>query len=186
MRERVSLALVHHPTLGKDGSEITTAVTSLDLHDFARLATTYGFGAVSIVTNLETQVALVERLIEHWVSGHGAKANPDRKRALGAVKLVESLGRAVAEAKDSWGAEPIVVGTTARAEAGQIGFGEMGRILAETERPVIVVFGTGWGLAQSVMEMCDYVVQPVDGGSGYNHLSVRSAASIVVDRLFGR
>ena len=59
------------------------------------------------------------------------------------------------------------------------------RRLASETRPVLLLFGTGWGLAPEVLDACDWVLEPVRSPTGYNHLSVRSAASIVVDRLWG-
>ena len=35
------------------------------------------------------------------------------------------------------------------------------------------------------MQDCDYILEPVQAGSDYNHLSVRSAVSIILDRLLG-
>ncbi|HQK80165.1 MAG TPA: RNA methyltransferase [Syntrophales bacterium] len=50
----------------------------------------------------------------------------------------------------------------------------------------MLVFGTGWGLADSIVARADCSLPPVRGGSdGYNHLSVRSAVAVVLDRLFG-
>ena len=54
----------------------------------------------------------------------------------------------------------------------------------------LLLFGTGHGLASSVVELADLVLAPVvgpadDDGGFYNHLSVRSAAAIILDRLCG-
>ncbi|MGC8720905.1 MAG: RNA methyltransferase, partial [Thermodesulforhabdaceae bacterium] len=51
--------------------------------------------------------------------------------------------------------------------------------------PVILLFGTAWGLADAVFEQADYILEPIRGKSSYNHLSVRCAAAIIIDRLFG-
>ncbi|MBR0179914.1 MAG: RNA methyltransferase, partial [Firmicutes bacterium] len=37
-----------------------------------------------------------------------------------------------------------------------------------------------------VVERADFRLPPIYGREGYNHLSVRSAASIIIDRLLGR
>ena len=47
----------------------------------------------------------------------------------------------------------------------------------------VLVFGTAWGLAEELIELCDYTLEPIKGAGSYNHLSVRSAASIYLDRL---
>ena len=49
----------------------------------------------------------------------------------------------------------------------------------------LLLFGTGWGLAPAVMAEVDAVISPVGSGRAYNHLSVRSACAIILDRLLG-
>jgi len=52
--------------------------------------------------------------------------------------------------------------------------------------PVAFVFGTGSGLCGHVIDSCVAVMSPISGGlDNYNHLSVRSAVSITLDRFFG-
>jgi len=184
---RVYLTLVHHPTVDKQGREITSAVTALDMHDLARLARTYGLGGVFIQTNLPQQVSLVERLISHWTAGFGSRYNPNRMEAFGGLALVESVEAAVEQVAERWGAAPLVLATSAREDGPpRLTYGDAARLLSEGERPALVLFGTAWGIAESLMEKCDYVIEPIGSPSGYNHLSVRSAASITVDRLFGK
>ena len=50
---------------------------------------------------------------------------------------------------------------------------------------VLLLLGTAWGLAPEVLAMADGVLPPIRGVSGFNHLSVRSAAAILFDRLLG-
>lgn len=181
----VFLALVHHPTVDRGGAVVTTAVTTLDLHDFCRLARTYGLGGVYATTPLSAQRDLVHELVEHWVHGYGSRANPFRKEALEALAVVESLDAAAADVERRCGVRPRLVGTSARTSAGQIAFSDARSRLEAPSGPVVLAFGTGWGLADDVLESCDWLLEPVRGAAGYNHLSVRSAASIVVDRLLG-
>jgi len=49
-----------------------------------------------------------------------------------------------------------------------------------------VLFGTGWGLDEAVFKEADYFLDPIEADTGYNHLSVRSAAAIILDRLVGK
>ena len=35
------------------------------------------------------------------------------------------------------------------------------------------------------MNMSDYILEPIRANSKYNHLSVREAVAIILDRLFG-
>jgi hypothetical protein len=185
VREASYLALVHHPTVDREGRILATAITTVDLHDFARLARTYGLGGVYATTPLEGQRALASRLVAHWVGGAGGEMNPCRKEALAGLQIVGSLEEAKGAVADRWGAEPLLVATSARSGAGRIGFGEARERLASGPGPSVLVFGTGWGLAPEVLEACAWVLEPIGDEGGYNHLSVRSAASIIVDRLFG-
>ena len=41
-------------------------------------------------------------------------------------------------------------------------------------------------LKTAVINQADYVLAPISGRSSYNHLSVRAAAAITLDRLVGR
>jgi hypothetical protein len=54
-------------------------------------------------------------------------------------------------------------------------------------KPVLVVFGTGWGLAGVVIAGADALLEPIRAreATGYSHLSVRAACAIVLDRLLG-
>jgi hypothetical protein len=54
-----------------------------------------------------------------------------------------------------------------------------------SQAPVLIVLGTGWGLTSEVVDAADIRLAPIDGVDGYNHLSVRSAAAIILDRLLG-
>ena len=72
--------------------------------------------------------------------------------------------------------------TTARPHDGQIGHLHFAR---QDDLPTLLLFGTGWGLADSILDRVDHCLAPIRGGSDYNHLSVRSAAAITLDRLFG-
>ncbi|MDD4701148.1 MAG: RNA methyltransferase, partial [Desulfovibrio sp.] len=53
-----------------------------------------------------------------------------------------------------------------------------------SQGPVMLCRGTAKGLAPEVLEQCDGLIRPVRF-LGYNHLSVRSAAAILADRILG-
>ncbi|MDH5639236.1 MAG: RNA methyltransferase, partial [Nitrospinota bacterium] len=82
---RLAVGLIHHPVVNRSGDTVTSSVTSLDVHDLARVCRTYGVGGLYIVTPLEAQARLVERLIGHWTQGYGSGVNPERKEALTGV-----------------------------------------------------------------------------------------------------
>ncbi len=59
-------------------------------------------------------------------------------------------------------------------------------MLHKKARPFLIILGTGWGLTETIFSQSDYVLEAVEGYTDYNHLSVRSAAAIILDRLMGR
>ncbi len=179
---QLALALLHYPVLDRQGRVITTAVTNLDLHDLARTGRTYGISRLYVVTPVAGQRDLAGRILGHWREGFGAAYNPDRREAFSRVEVAPTLGEAIAAWRPLAGAEPLPVLTGARRSDG-ISF-EACRELART-RPLMLVFGTGWGLAPELFDQGWPVLAPVRGRSDYNHLPVRAAAAIILDRLCG-
>jgi hypothetical protein len=181
------MALVHHPVLNKRGEVIASAVTNLDLHDLARAATTYGVRSLQIVTPLVDQQDLVARIIAHWTQGAGADYNPKRRTAMEQIRVQPSLAAAVNDVStiDGGGPVPLTVATTAHAMDGAIGFTDL-RCKLQEGSAYLLMLGTAWGLAESVLAAADYVLEPVRGCSDYNHLSVRCAAAVILDRLLGK
>jgi len=182
---RTWVALVHHPVLNRSGEVIATAVTNLDIHDIARAARTYGLAGYLVVTPVERQRHLVERILAHWKGSHGRGANRNRADALSRVRVVPDVEAGLALVSRAHGAEPVVVATAARESAGTVSGVELLRRLGPDPRPVVILFGTGWGLADPVLERASLRLDPLKGPTDYNHLSVRSAVCIVLDRLFG-
>jgi hypothetical protein len=179
---RLHLALVHYPVLDKNGATIAAAVTNLDLHDIARAARTYGARGYHIVTPVADQHELVNELRAHWVSGHGARYNPKRRQAMELVQLHADLADAIASIADSEGTRPRVVVTSARFGRGGLRFDQLRQQLVQGQ-VILLVLGTGWGLAPACVAAADDRLEPIDGPTDYNHLSVRSAAAIMLDRL---
>ena len=178
------LALVHHPVYNKNGEVIASAVSNLDLHDISRAAKTYGVRAFYVVTPLSDQRELVRRIVSHWTEGVGAAYNPDRRDALRLLRIVESLEAALDEISASGLGRPVTVATDARPYTGSISYKKLFKRL-KSQGPFLLMFGTAWGLTKEFIEEADYVLAPIKGPTIYNHLSVRSAAAIVLDRLFG-
>lgn len=185
---RTFAALVHHPVLDRAGKVITTALTNLDLHDLARSSRTYGLAGYFIVTPVEAQRELARRILDGWRE-EGESRNDFRKDALDRVRVVASIEEAAAEASRAIGRRPLAVATSARSvEAADRsrGYQALASEAARSGDPLLVLFGTGWGLANEVLDRVDRVLPPIQGAADYNHLSVRSAAAIVLDRLFGQ
>jgi hypothetical protein len=58
--------------------------------------------------------------------------------------------------------------------------------IIESGKVVYLLFGTGWGLTQALIDRADCLLDPIEGVSDYNHLPVRAAAAVVLDRLMGK
>jgi hypothetical protein len=178
----VTVALVHHPVVDKNGQTIAAAVTALDLHDIARASKTFGVEAFYVVTPLEDQQELVRQIVDHWVTGIGARYNPDRRAALGLIRLKASLPEVLEEIDATGGRKPRMVVTSARMNNSDLTCAGL-RQLVRGEEPVVLVFGTAWGLAPEVVAAADFRLAPISGPGEYNHLAVRSAVSIILDRI---
>jgi hypothetical protein len=168
------------------GETIASAITNLDLHDLARSCCTYGVPACYIVTPLRDQQDLANRLTAHWIDGKGGEILPDRREALKLLKVVESLSTAIEDISRQTGETPRLWATTAKSEWRTLSHRRARDLLNRENRPFLLILGTGWGLAPQIFEHVDAVLEPIHGVNGYNHLPVRSAASILMDRLLGR
>ena len=177
----MSIALVHHPVLDRRGDTVTSAVTNLDIHDLARLATTYQLSRYYLVTPAEEQQCLASRIINHWQQGAGASYNPDRCQALDSLQLVNSLDEALTDWYSLAGPDGLAVLTGARHQDG-LNYPQAQQLAVE--HPIMLVLGTGHGLAPEVYTPGRPCLAPVRAGQ-YNHLSVRTAAAIMLDRLIG-
>lgn len=181
----VFLVLLHHPVLDKNGAIVTTAVTNMDIHDIARSARTYGVQRFFVATPVRALRALSAKIIEHWESGFGSTYNLTRKDALALVAIEPDLDATIVAIERETGRRPIVVVTSARPSPAAVDFAALRQRLAEQSDPHLLVLGTGWGLAPAVLERADLRLEPICGPTDYNHLSVRSAAAIILDRLYG-
>lgn len=179
------IGLVHYPIMNKHKEVITTAITNYDIHDIARASITYDVSKYFVIHNIPAQRELVSTIMEHWKSGFGSTYNPDRKDAFTGVELVNSIAVAVRMIEDIEGMKPIVATTDARTYDNTISYARMREHLENEGRPVLVLFGTGYGMTKETMESFDYILEPIYGHGEYNHLSVRSAVSIILDRLRG-
>lgn len=182
---KLAIALLHHPVLNKRGETIGSAVTNLDLHDISRAARTYGVKDYFVATPFEDQLELVREITDHWQNGHGARTNPARKEALAIIRAVNGLETIIEELMSKCTRRPLVVATSARQQTKQISYEALKNHLSMNRSPVLLLFGTAHGLAPEIMEQADAVLPPIAEDADYNHLSVRSAVSIILDRLLG-
>jgi hypothetical protein len=181
----VYIALLHYPVYNKHGEVVTTTITNFDLHDISRLARTYGLGGFYVVNPLRSQHLLARRIIDYWQEGYGASFNPTRIEAFRHTTVVSDLTEAIDQLRDRHEADPVIVMTGAKKRSGSIGYSELKGMMAAGGGPYLILFGTGWGIHASMAEEVDYILEPLMPHSDYNHLSVRSAASIIIDRLLG-
>lgn len=185
-RGAVYCALVHHPVRDRGGEVITSAITNIDVHDIARSARTYGLSGYFVVSPIGAQRLVVDRILEHWKTGAGARRTPERSQALGGVHPVLSVEEAEAAIERLHGLRPTLLATEARPElaARVVSFEAERARLVSASAPTLLLFGTAHGIHPSLLDRVERVLEPIWGPTDYNHLSVRAAAAITFDRLF--
>ncbi len=179
----VYIALIHYPVYNNRLDIITTAFTNLDIHDIARAAKTYGVKGFYLIHPMAEQQELATRVIKHWTEGPGPQYNTSRAEAIELVDIKDSYEAAVADVEAREGQRPEVVVTDARHRDNTIGHKTLRKMIFQGQKPYLILFGTGWGISEELMSSSNYALNPVEGFTTYNHLSVRSAAAIVLDRL---
>ena len=185
MAASVYLGLVHHPIYNKNREIVTTAITNFDVHDIARTSRTYDIKKYFIIHPLESQAALAQEILSYWRDGFGGEYNPDRKEALSIVSLTSSIAGAMEDIERTEGKRPIVVTTDARKYHNTLSYRKLRMKLEQAQTPCLLLFGTGWGIEEQVMADFDYILEPIYGPGDYNHLPVRAAVAIILDRLCG-
>jgi hypothetical protein len=181
----IYLALIHYPVYDRTHQVVTTSITNMDIHDIARSARTYGVKRYFVVTPTRTLQLLAQKILDHWEHGYGSTYNETRKDALSLVGLADDLDATIQLIREETGEMPCLVATSARAGTRRITFVKIRERVAAPGRPLLFLFGTGWGLTEEVLDRADYILEPIRGVTDYNHLSVRAAAAILLDRLQG-
>lgn len=181
----IYLSLIHNPVYNKNMEVITTTVTNFDLHDIARVSRTYNLDKYYIINHLDSQQEFVKKMQDYWSSDFGAEYNSDRQEAFKVIEIKPDLEAVLEEIEDETGKSPVMIATDAREYENTIGYKELRDDIRQGQRPYLILLGTGWGLTQEIIEEADYILEPIYGRGDYNHLSVRSAASIILDRLVG-
>jgi hypothetical protein len=182
------LALVHHPTTDKQGDCVATSVTNLDVHDLSRAGRTYGVEGFWVVHPYPAMKRYVEHVLSHWQEGWGAAYNPTRREALHVTRPVTDLGSLATELESLYpGREVVWVATSAKVCGRQLQYETLRGWLHDSADPRLfcMLLGTGWGLHDDVIADMDYVLEPLKGPGPWNHLSVRAAGGIILDRLMG-
>lgn len=181
------VCLVHYPVLNKFGDQVATAVTNFDIHDICRSARTYGADGYLLVVPQEPQRELVRRIVGFWTDELAKIPHANRKDALSLATVVPTIAEGLDKIRRLEKADPLVVITSARELPGidPVSYSELGDTIRTGRRPVVLMFGTGYGLAPAALETADLCLPPIIGPGEWNHLSVRAAAAIVLDRLLG-
>src|SRR4029077_18360123 len=182
----IYVALLHHPVYDKNGEIVTTAVTNMDIHDIARSGCTYGIRGFYVVTPVKALQKLALKIIAHWEEGYGSQYNVTRKEALALARIRDPLDDVMIDIERQRGEKPLLVATSAKGRNGTTSFIELRDVLQRKTQPFLILLGTGWGLTETIVAQSDYVLEAIEGLTDYNHLSVRSAAAIILDRLLGR
>jgi tRNA (guanine37-N1)-methyltransferase len=125
---------------------------------------------------------MANEIIDYWALGPGAAANPDRAEALALLRPVFDVDQAIAHIEEETGSKPLLVATSARG-AGELAPQELRDRLEQG--PVLMLLGTASGLADEVLERAEGALRPIRFLDEYNHLSVRAAAAIMLDRILG-
>ena len=180
---RVYIALVHYPAYNSRLEVVSTAFKSIDAHDISRDATTYGVKKFYLINPVEEQRHLAGRLVDHWIEGEGRNFNETKSKAFGIISIMSTIEEAVEQIEEIEGKKPKIVVTDARFSDDMTGYRALREKIFENTEPFLILFGTGWGLTLETIKAADYVLKPISGYSGFNHLSVRSAAAVVLDRL---
>lgn len=183
---RVSIALVHYPVVDRHDELYTTAITNIDVHDIARSSRTYNLNNYYLVTPITAQRDLATTISTFWIDGAGITRNRDRTSAMELVNVQHDLQGCINRETEIAGYRPLLIATSAKVCAKKTIDFTRGRALLDEHKSVLLIFGTGYGLAPSIIDEADYLLEPIYGPDHYNHLSVRSAAAIVLDRLRSR
>jgi len=171
---KVAVALLHYPVLNRHGETSTTAITAMDVHDFARTCSFYDVAPIYVVHPAAAMHAFVNDLMDHYKKGRGSEKNPARKTMLESICCVNSLQEVLA--KDDYQL------WYTSAEMPDSDVVDPSKLL-EIKGNHLIVFGTGWGLDVQNLPSENGWLSPIEGVGRVRHLSVRGALAIYLDRL---
>lgn len=185
MRDKIYVGLVHYPVYNRREEVVATSVTNFDIHDISRSCRTYGIDKYYIITPVDAQIELTKRILGYWQDGLGGEFNKNREEAFERTTLIDSIEDAIADITKSEGKKPIIITTSAKIYPNSISYKDLGDKMVNDDNVYLLLFGTGWGMINEVMDKADFILEPIRGKADYNHLSVRAAVAIILDRLFG-
>ncbi len=177
----ISFCLMHYPVRLEAGRSGTSSLTNLDIHDIARISRSYGLARFYVLTPLADQLEILRQIMAHW------QGDTDRARALELVYPVANFDEMNAAAIELHGCRPRYIASSAQWPEGKREPAPLSPAdILEISRasPVVICLGTGRGLDRQALKMCDGQLRPIRF-LNENHLSVRSAAAILADRILG-
>lgn len=181
----LNVALLHDGMVDKTGKSVTTSVTLIDVHDISRSCRTYGVDSLFVVHSSQTMRALVRTVKRHWDGDFGSRYNPNRQDALGVLSIASELDEALTQIEHRTGKLPKIIATSARDGEDRVSYQKMRATIESSTDSFLLMFGTGWGMGPELLSRADYILKPINGPTPYNHLSVRAACAIILDRLQG-
>lgn len=180
-----SFCLMHYPVILEKDKIGASSLTNLDVHDIGRISYSYGMASFYVVTPLKDQLDILYEILRHWTEGAGGKSNSDRKKALETVCPMNDFSAVVADMENRTGRRPYIAASSAAwpQQADRLITVQQAREISNSS-PFLFCLGTARGLAPEFIDTCDGILQPIRFLSE-NHLSVRAAAAIIADRIFG-
>lgn len=185
MKNNIYVGLVHYPILGREQQIISTAVTNFDIHDISRTCKTYGIKNFFVVTNLPAQRKISENVLTYWTKGYGKTHNPNRNDALSITIIKDYLEEVIEHIEEIENKKPKIVFTSAKPRNNEISFEQLSKKIKDEDSPILILYGTGWGMPEEIRAISYYDLEPIKIISEFNHLSVRAAVAISLDRLLG-
>lgn len=185
MISNFSVILLHELMVDKQGKLVTTSLTLNDIQDLARSVRSYGAKQLFIAHPSAALRKLARRLEQHWQEGFGATYNPTRKEALSTVRIVSSLDEALLHIENEEGRMPKLIATSAKEGGNRLKFAALRKLITEAQHHYLMMLGSGWGMSEGLLSRADLFVEPIRTSANYNHLSVRAAGAILLDRLVG-
>ncbi|MCS6837211.1 MAG: RNA methyltransferase [Bdellovibrionaceae bacterium] len=189
---KLAIGLLHYPMKDRRGNVVATNITNFDIHDIARVARCYGVPRYYLIHPVPEQLMFVERVLDHWRVGEGARYNETRRVSLEPVRTAASLEQALKDWRQFLGsgdARILKIVTHARTVPQMPIYliKELREMLWEDHCSVFLIFGTGYGMTDDFMRKQDGLLESLKGAppDDFRHLSVRSAVSIYLDRLLG-
>ena len=182
MFANIYVGLVHYPVYDRKHKTVCTSITNLDLHDIARSCKTYGIMNFFVINPQESQKQIFIRLKKFWKSDFAKSYNIDRFDAFDIIEFVPDIPSAKVWIQKKFNRQPIVISTSARKTIGSLKYQEVRDIISKSY-PKLILFGTGDGLTDEVINQSNFHLQNISGVESYNHLSVRSAVAVTLDRL---